>query len=472
VSPPPERAAERPPRIWPPFAAIAALLALQLYAFHWGVITPDTVFQYDQALTGAYDDWHPPITAWIWSRLLLIHRGSAPFLVLDALLYWTGVGAIAEAFRRRGERRAMWAVIACGALPIPFGQIGAILKDPLLAACCLAATGLMGLYRLTGRRLPPAVAIVCLTLFVVASATRFNAIFATVPLALCLLPARLVRTLPRAATAMIAIAALFTATTTLINLVGLHPTRSHPILSLVNFDLAGITAHGGSQAYPELSPAFARTMTARCYTPQLYNPKNDPQCGAVEDSVFAYSQASGRPVTSIWLDAIAAAPLPWLRHRISHLNWNWRFLVPTVPEDAVYVMSEPNGLGLHFQENPATGVVAAAAEAMAASPLGRPATWMALPLALLIVAPQLPSRRFITALSLSALLYGGAYAVVSVAPDMRYNLWTLLAATIAAIIAAAGLERGSGWRIWAALVPVTLAIGLELVWWIFALPAI
>jgi hypothetical protein len=97
---------------------------------------------------------------------------------------------------------------------------------------------------------------------------------------------------------------------------------------------------------------------------------------------------------------------------------------------------------------------------------------MALPLALLIVAPQLPSRRFITALSLSARLYGGAYAVVSVAPDMRYNLWTLLAATIAAIIAAAGLERGSGWRIWAALVPVTLAIGLELVWWIFALPAI
>ena len=36
--------------------------------------------------------------------------------------------------------------------------------------------------------------------------------------------------------------------------------------------------------------------------------------------------------------------------------------------------------------------------------------------------------------ALSALLYGCGYAVASVAPDLRYNLWTMLAAMLAAVV--------------------------------------
>jgi hypothetical protein len=81
---------------------------------------------------------------------------------------------------------------------------------------------------------------------------------------------------------------------------------------------------------------------------------------------------------------------------------------------------------------------------------------------LLVIAPRLRSRRLVTGLAASALLYGGAYAVVSVAPDLRYNLWTMLAAMIA--LAAALAERAPlSWRRGtAALAPVVIVAIVEL----------
>ena len=68
-------------------ALLCGLLALvQLGAFRWGVITPDSAVQYGQALSGRYDDWHPPVTAFLWRQLLHLAPGGAPFLLLDLLL--------------------------------------------------------------------------------------------------------------------------------------------------------------------------------------------------------------------------------------------------------------------------------------------------------------------------------------------------------------------------------------------------
>ena len=78
-------------------ASTCVLFALvQIAAFRWGVITPDSVVQYGQALSGQYDDWHPPITAWLWRQLLRFGTGGAPFLLLDVALYWGAIGLIAD----------------------------------------------------------------------------------------------------------------------------------------------------------------------------------------------------------------------------------------------------------------------------------------------------------------------------------------------------------------------------------------
>ena len=69
--------------------------------------------------------------------------------------------------------------------------------------------------------------------------------------------------------------------------------------------------------------------------------------------------------------------------------------------------------------------------------MGWPAArWLALAFGVLLVAPTLPSRRLILPLVLSALLYGLAYSVLSVASELRYYLWTMIATALATLVAA------------------------------------
>ena len=453
----PRAEVERHPR-----AALAllciALALVQLYAFHWGVITPDSVVQYGQALSGRYDDWHPPVTAWLWRQLLRLGPGGAPFLLLDVALYWGAIGLIADSLRARHGWRAAVLPILLALLPIPFGQVGAILKDPLMACLMLMAAALL-VRRAAGG--PAWLAAVAVPLILIAAATRINALFAALPLLLLVLPARWTASPLRLSAAATASLALLLASNWAINEAMLRPSHSHPLYSLINFDLAGIVAQGGGNGYPGLSDAQARAATAHCYTPRLYGGGDEPGCTMAEDSLAEHVSRTGDSPIGIWLNAVIASPAAYARHRLAHLDWNWRFLLREVPGDAVYLMSQPNELGLRFTPNGATRTIVKASMWLAWSPLGRPATWLAVALGLMIAAPGLPSRRIVAALAASALCYGGAYALISVAPDLRYNLWTMLAVLVGLAIALP--ERaalGAGRRL-VAVAPAIAAMLME-----------
>lgn len=442
-------------------AALCTLLALvQLHAFHWGVVTPDSVVQYGQALSGHYDDWHPPVTAWLWRQLLHLAPGGAPLLILDVVLYWGAVGLIAETLRARHGPAAAAIPILLAALPIPFGQIGALLKDPLMACLMLMASALL-IRRAAGG--PGWLAVAAIPLILLASATRINALFAALPLLLLAAPRAWTARVGRCAATATGLLPLLLMSGWVINDALLKPVHSHPLYSLINFDLAGIVAQGGPNSYPGLSDAQARRLTAHCYDPRLYGAHDPELCALPEDAIADHVARSGDSPIGIWLNAVINAPGAYLRHRVAHLDWNWRMMVQSVPDDAVYMMSDPNDLGLRFTPNAATRVVVGAARIMAWSPFGRPASWLAVALGLLIVAPRLPSRRSLTALAASALLYGGAYALVSVAPDLRYNLWTMLAAMVGLAIVLPERAALSWRRRLAALAPVVLVMISELV---------
>ena len=155
--------------------------------------------------------------------------------------------------------------------------------------------------------------------------------------------------------------------------------------------------------------------------------------------------------------------MAYVRHRLDHLNHNLRFLVGDVPDDAVYVMTTPNPFGLSFTQNGATHAILFGARLMALFPFGRPATWIAVALGLLIW-PGARGRPFVTAASASVVAYGSAYAVMSVASDLRYNLWTMLGAMTALVVAlsdgSVAAERPAGRRwLYAAALPSLAVIG-------------
>lgn len=443
---------------------IALLFCLQVYAFHWGVITPDTVFQWGQALSGRYDDWHPPATTWLWRQLMMLGPGTAPVLLFQTALYWTGVGLIAEVLRRRGRTWAMTATVLVAALPIPFGQMGAILKDPLLGACCLVAAGLLFAFRERpgGTRVIAFVVVVILLQF--ASATRFNAMFATAPLLIAWAPERWLASPVWLVAMLAATGLLLFGGGRAINDGALRPHHSEPIFSLVNFDFAGIVAQGGGNPYPNMGAATAKRWTALCYDARLYNPTYREDCDEVEVRMHSHVAAHRQSATMLWVKAIIASPGAYARHRLSHLNRNWRLWVRDVPDDAFYMQSMPDAFGIAFTPNSVTKALLAAARWMAWSPLGRPATWVGVAIGLLTIGGQLDSRRVVLALAGSALVYGCGYAVFSVSHDMRYNFWTMLAAMMALVIAAGeigAVRMLNRKRLMLAAAPALLAVTAE-----------
>ncbi|MEG8025209.1 hypothetical protein QP162_13740 [Sphingomonas aurantiaca] len=177
----------------PTLIAAAALCLASLALFWPGTAMYDTVAQYRQVLAGVYDDWHPPAMARVWALLAPFGPGATPMLVLQLATYWLGLGLLAGALARIGRQRSAAAILVIGLLPPFLGWQGVVLKDAQLAGALLAAVGIIGWWRLAGRRLPRAMWIPVTLLLGYAVLVRANAVFIVVPLVVTLAPAPHIR---------------------------------------------------------------------------------------------------------------------------------------------------------------------------------------------------------------------------------------------------------------------------------------
>ncbi|MET0308543.1 MAG: hypothetical protein ABW023_07540 [Sphingomonas sp.] len=398
----------------------------------------DSVAQYGQVLRGAYDDWHPPVMARLWALLHLVWPGQAPMLALQVLLYWTGLGLIAAALARAGSRIAAAGVLALGLWPPFLGWQVVVLKDGQMAGALLAATGLALWWRLDDRRPPAWAAALVALLLLYATLLRFNAMFATVPLAIGLLGSeRWQRPLPRA-TAMLAGLVLVVATGPMINHRLLGATASGVERALPIYDLAGIAHQAGPEAVP-LLPArtWREAEKRRCITPLLWDPLADSEhCDFVADQIE--DAAPGRALLAAWIGTVLHHPLAYAAHRLGHWNATMRGWVPLhMPFADPQWSSEPNTLGL---ASPARRIepYENLAGWLARGPLGAPLPWLVAAIGILILTHTAagPRARLAGALALSAVATELAFLLVSIASDIRYHLWAMLATGLAALLLA------------------------------------
>lgn len=436
--------------------AFAAALAASLTgSAYWpGLMTWDPVRQYGEAVSGAIDDWHPPVMQWLWQGLMRIAPGPAPMLLLQLGSYWGGLLLLALVVRREGRPWLAWALLACGLLPLGLALTGAILKDCVMTGALLVATGLLAMRGGAASRLLAA------ALLVFAATLRFNAFLACLPLVVALLPVSFWRSWPRLiATGLVATAVLMAAMPVANRLIGAQ--RSGVELSLVLFDLGGITEHGGVSVFP---PQFGVADPVRvnhgCYRPNKWDSYSDwvdPECPlgftAWNDTV---APAGVRPYP-LWIRAVLAHPFAYAAHRLGHFAINTRIVpLPDAIERPVPIDSAPNPWGFHITANPLLRAIDALAIATAHTPLGWPIVWIALAWGALVLGWRGPQARLVVPLALSSLLYGLGYLVFSVAAELRYHLWTELAALIATVLVLGARVPVSRWRIALAYVPVAL----------------
>ena len=437
-------------------ACAAGLLCVAALALFWpGVAVYDTVAQYRQAVSGAYDDWHPPIMVALWHGLrgIGLTDGATPMLAVQMLSYWAGLGLLAAALaagrgtgrdRSQARPRAAIAVLLVGALPLFLGWQGVVLKDAQMVGILLFAIGLVGWWRLRARRVPVAawgiVALCCGYALLV----RANAVFAVVPLLAMLAP---ISPLKRGGIALVG-TLLALALAPVVNHAVLGAARSGVERTQAIYDLAGIAARVPDGAATGLRPDEIAAIVARhCASPFFWDPLGDEaHCGASLTRLQTISAASLYATLAV---AIVNHPVAYAAHRLAHLNSTDRWLVPLDwPNAAPPAASEPNTLGLKAPGRLA-GWWQAMARWIAESPAGWPIVWIVVAITACTSgagrseeAADDAARKLGTALLVSALVLEASFAVLSIASDLRYHLWPMLATALGVILR--GGRTGSG----------------------------
>ena len=440
-------------------ATVLGVAALFQAASYWpGIMTWDAITQYDQASQGYFEDWHPPLMAWIWRRLIAIHPGPAPLYLLQLVLYWTGYGLIVAAAIRRRQRLAAWLVAACALMPFPLALMGSVLKDCLMQGFFLMGVGLFAWIR-PERDWP--LRIPAMAFLLLGALLRFNAFLAVAPLLVALLPQSWRSTMPRLLATSLLWLALVLASMPLVNrLIGTEKT--HVELSLIMFDLGGITRHSGQDMFPPLGVANPVAVNARCYRPDHWDSYSfwaDRPCPISFDRMKDAIEAQGLSPSSLLVHAILTHPIAYAEHRLAHFNINSRFLVPNEVLGAAPDRGIENEWHFTVTRGPGLKLINAVAATSIHSPLGWPIVWIALAGGLLSIARFLPSAPLVVPLSLSSFLYGLGYLPLSVSSELRYHLWTITGAAIAGAFAAADLAAGAPvprWRILTAFAPTVL----------------
>jgi len=424
---------------WPFGVAALILFALCLYRMWPGIAAYDTIKQYEQALAGQYDDWHPPIMARLWALTLAAGaRGTAPMLLIQSGLYWLGFGLFAGGLARSGARWAAGATLLVALSPIMLNWLPVIVKDTQMIAAVVAAIGIVAWYRLPGLRLPWwAIGLVALFLSY-AALVRANAVFAVVPLALmlagwCGIGRWWLRVIVLGVATLLVIGI-----SDPINHRLLDADRSGVATTLPLFDLAGIAHDAPLAAPPGLEPRqWAQAERLGCYTPFYWDPFGDAKrCGALGDEIVA--QDDGQPpIMRVWIATIAAHPIAYAEHRLAHLDATLRVMTPNDEKSAAAPSkSDPNPHALGGPETPTSTALKAVAAMLERTPMGSPAVWLVflcgIGWTLLGTAAQ-PARDLGLALALSGVLMTASFAVVSIASDLRYHLWLIEASGLAAV---------------------------------------
>ncbi|WP_341203680.1 hypothetical protein [uncultured Sphingomonas sp.] len=422
-----------PPRIWTVAGVTLLLLAGALALFWPGIAMYDSVGQFAQVLSGAYEDWHPPAMARMWSLLHAAFGGtSEPMFVAQMVLYWAGFGLIAAALAPLGRGGAAAAVLAIGALPLFLGWQAVVLKDTQMLGAVLAACGAVAWWRLRGARVPVWTLIAVAALLAYATLVRANAVFATVPLAVMLFGTG--RWWTRLALGLAGVAAVLMVSP-ILNHGPLGATSSGVERTEALYDLAGIAVRAPDTAIG-FTPLEARSLQAgHCVKPYFWDPLGEEtRCAPI---VARLQRLPAGALYRMLVAAIFRNPVAYAAHRLAHFNSTERWLVPAGWAGAAPpARSEPNDFALG---NP--GAVArgwqVAARWMAETPLGWPFAWLTVAIVgLAVAAPRAsgPPRDLALALLVSAITLELSFGVLSIASDLRYHLWPMVATALATVL--------------------------------------
>ncbi len=394
-----------------------------------GFMSVDTLEQYKQAHTLKFADGHPPVMAWLWSKLNFIMNGPQSLLFLHLGMLWAGL--YIWRVNASESRAAKWFLLI-GFFPWVANFEGVLWKDVGMAFSLLLALGLLSKKRLTNIQV-----FAVLSLLLYAFMVRSNAPAALVPIiwyASCrLFP--LFSNRIRVTITTLSLASMF-AFLSFFNYHLLQADKNHMASYMMTDDLAHLSVVVGKSLLPKVD--FKTVL--ECSKETIGNTKLVGRlfCLVAKPSYQNVAPIPYEDVKEAWIFAVKSNPLEYVKFR---LNAYLYLLRDPWEKPYIYWFSgiTPNEMGLAQKDNVATIVLKVYVNGMAhlAPFLFKPYWWLVT--ALLFLCATLSMRgdkdslTLIRVLLTSAILYMLSYIPLTPMADFRYVYWSTLATSLAAI---------------------------------------
>jgi len=393
---------------------------------------------YKQAQNLSFIDWYSPMMPLIWAPIQFLMPGPQGMLLFLLTLYWGALFVFGDAAATIDPRAAL-AMPLLGFMPFTLNFAGTIWTDVLVAVSWLMCTALLFHSQIHGKKTFAATRAVAWSLFICGSWARPNALFAAVPLGLYLLKPQTGFSFARRAVLSVVLVVGLWIGSQVVFYHLLNVQKTHPINSILVFDLGGISHFSDKNYFPGAwSEEENAKILSTCYNAtewNSYNPRGE--CSFVFRRMVDSSLWGSSGIWRPWFAAVSAEPLAYLRHRTSH------FLAFMTDRSASFFHQGNSRAeaSRHLEQDFGFRIVSYYVFGAARMGIFRPIFWLILGCLCIVAAPLCspPSRRLVAALGLSSVVYLGTFFFVGVASDFRYAYWAIFATGVAAIVPACEL---------------------------------
>jgi hypothetical protein len=422
---------------------------LTVAAFYPGVMSPDSIDEWMQGRSWEFYDIHAPVMSALWGLLDRVWAGPAGMLFFHNLLFW-GAAALFWQLTRERSRVLALAFATFGFMPQVLALLGSIWKDVGLGVALFMASAL--LYGAVRRGWRFGVLAACPLLFY-GYGVRLNAAPAVLPFALwsgfiaCRqserLAARAASFKPLPVLLGLAYFALLTAAVVVTTQALTKGKTLYPFQQVMLHDLAAVSKETGRSHFPdyvESAENFSLEGVTKQYTAEWVNTLiygDPPPLKSTRNPEYISR------LRAVWWETVSHNKLAYLNHRWAVFRNLTGLGTPMVYKPFNPATGLNNPPEFRRQPNALTRALTSYFFLFANSPFFRGFIWILVCLALVYLSLRLRLEGdlgAVFALSSSGLTYALAYFFVTPSSEFRYLWWTVLAATISAILFALQLS--------------------------------
>lgn len=157
-----------------PYIFLFLIFLINLFLFWPGQMEPDSINQYNSAISGIFSDHHPPVMSILWKLLDLFHKGPGLLFLFHLILLYGSTLIFMAIFRLN---KLIWLYVFLPLFPQIFIYSSLVLKDVGFAFSYLFVSALLSYSIMLGRSLNLWQMITILFLLFYGTAVKFQAIY-------------------------------------------------------------------------------------------------------------------------------------------------------------------------------------------------------------------------------------------------------------------------------------------------------